>query len=255
MRTAVLALLLAAALPQEDPLARAKAKVEEARAAQRTGGDFETPGKAAVAIFDEILKADPASVEARAGRGGIKAAVAAWKNPQGEFRSVSNDLEAAIADFDAALKADPARADFYAGRGFARFKFAVSRFFARVHVDELFRTAFEDFTKAIELKPGDASLYVLRGDAHHEKAMYARYRADPHKPPAEAALADFRKAAELGATGLEARIAACGKWADSPAAVEDKGPSIVWSKTWELARREAKLRQVPIFFYVSGGAG
>jgi hypothetical protein len=31
---------------------------------------------------------------------------------------------------------------------------------------------------------------------------------------------------------LVARIAATEKLADSPVAVDDKGPSIVWSKTW-----------------------
>ena len=258
MRAAALVLFLAGAIPQEtpaaDPLARARAKVEEARASEQKGGDFETPAKAALAAFDEALKADPKSVDALAGRGGIRAAQAAWRFPRGDF-SRRADLEAAVADFDAALKLDPDRADLYAGRGFARFKSAVSRFFARVHVDELFKSAFEDFDKAVALKPADASLYVLRGDARHEKAIYARYRADPHKPPAEAAIADFREAARLGAAGLDARIAACGKLADSPVAVEDKGPSIAWSKTWELARREATIRRVPIFFYVSGGAG
>lgn len=258
MRAAVFLLFAGLIAQQQDTaLARARARLEEARSAEKSGGDFETPGKAALAAFDEAVKSDPSSVEARAGRGDARAAMAAWRMPRGDF-SKRADLEAAIADFDEALKLDPNRPETYAGRGFARFKLSVSRFFARVHVDELFKTAFEDFDKAIQLRPADAALRLLRGDALHEKAVYARYRADAHKAPAEAALAEFREAVRLDpsmAARLDGRIAACGTLADSPVAIDDKGPPLIWSKSWELARREAKIRRVPIFFYVSGGAG
>jgi tetratricopeptide (TPR) repeat protein len=257
----ILALLLVVAAVQETPpptpLALGRAKFDEARKAQKAGGDFETPGKAAIAAFDEAVKADATSVEARAGRGDVRAALAAWRFPSGDFTKQA-DLQAAIADYDAALELDPKRPETYAGRGFARFKLSVARIFARGSIDEIFKTGFEDLGRAIELRPGDASLFILRGDAYQEKAVYSRYRADPHRPPAEAALADYKEAARLdpaSAPGLESRIAASRKLADSPVAVEDKGPSIAWSKTWELAQREARVRQVPIFFYVSGGAG
>lgn len=259
MRWALL-LLFAATIQDpapESPMARAQARFEEAKVAEKSGGDFETPGKAAIAAYDEAVKSDPKSAAARAGRGEVRAAMAAWRMPRGDF-SKRAELEGAIADFDEALKLDPARVESIAGRGFARFKLSVARIFARGQIDELFKTGFEDFNRAIELRPGDASLFILRGDALHEKAMYARYRADPHRPPAEAALADYRAAVKLNPAceaDLVGRIAACGRLADSPVAVEDKGPSLAWSKTWELARREATIRRVPIFFYVSGGAG
>lgn len=250
-------LLLLAVLQDQTPLDRARALFAEAKSAEKSGGDFETPGKAAIAAFDEAVKAEPLSAEAIAGRGEVRAAMAAWWMPRGDFTK-RKELEAALADYDKAIELDPRRAESYAGRGFARFKLSVARMFARGHIDELFKTGFEDFNRAIELRPGDASLFILRGDALHEKAVYARYRADPHRPPAEAALADYRQAVKVDpvcASPLDARIAACGKLADSPAAVDDKGPPLIWSKTWELAQREARLRRVPIFFYVSGGAG
>jgi tetratricopeptide (TPR) repeat protein len=249
---AVLVLLF---LPQDpSPLERAKSHFDEARAAEKSGGDFETPGNAAIAAFDEAVKADPKSADAYAGRGEARAAMAAWWMPRGDFTK-RRELEEAIVDFGKAIELDPARAESYAGRGFARFKYAVSRFFARVHVDELFKTAFDDFARAIELKPADVSLRVVRATAMYEKAVYARIRADEHGPPAAAALAEFKEAARLGAVDLDARIAAAEKLAASPVAVDDKGPPLIWSKTWELARREATIRRVPIFFYVSGGAG
>ena len=259
MRAALLGLLLLGFqdAPPQSPLERARAKFEEARTAQKNGGDFETPAKAAIAAFDEAVKGDAASVEARAGRGEVRAAMAAWRFPHGDFTKRA-ELEAAIADFDEALKLDPARAASYAGRGFARCKAAVARMFARGDIDDLFKTGFEDFDRAIELRGTDPALFILRGDAHHEKAIYARYRADAHKPPAEKALADFRQAIKLDASlaaSLEARIAASVKMSESPNAVDDTGPPLIWSKTWELARREARIRHVPIFFYVSGGAG
>lgn len=260
MRWLVAFLLFATAIqdpPQETLLARGLARFAEARTAEKKGGDFETPGKAAIAAFDEAVKADPASAEARAGRGEVRAALAAWRMPHGDF-SKRAELQAAIEDFDEAIKLDPKRPESYSGRGFARFKLSVARIFARGQIDDLFKAGFEDFSRAITLRPADPALYVLRGDALHEKAVYARYRADPHRPPAEAAMADFREAIRLEpsrAAGLDARMAACGKLAESPVAVDDKGPSIEWSKTWQQARREATIRRVPIFFYVSGGAG
>jgi tetratricopeptide (TPR) repeat protein len=253
----VLAAFLLLGFVQESPLERARAKFEEARAAEKSGGDFETPATAALAAFDEAVKADGASVDARAGRGEARAAVASWRFPRGDF-SKRADLEAAIADFDEAIKLDPARAASYAGRGFARCKLSVARMFARGQIDELFKSGFEDFSRAIELGPTNPAFFVLRGDAQHEKAIYYRYRADAHKPPAEAALADYRQAIKLDASlasALEARIAASVKLSESPVAVDDTGPPLIWSKTWELARREARIRKVPIFFYVSGGAG
>ena len=263
MRALGLLLLAAGSFTQEQepapqsPLDRGRARLEEARLAADKGGDFETSGKAALAAFDEAVKADPSSAEAWAGRGEARASVAAWRMPGGDFTKRA-ELEAAIADFTESLKRDPDRAATVAGRGFARWKLAVARFFARVHVDELFKPAFEDLDRAVKLRPTDAALRLLRGTALLEKAVYARYRADPHKDHATAALAEFAEAARLEPTTapqLESRIAAARKLSESPVAVEDKGPSIVWSKTWELARREATIRRVPIFFYVSGGAG
>ena len=260
MRWPLFALLLTAAIQDsasDTPLARARARFEDAKAAEFKGGDFETPGKAAIAAYDEAIKADPKSAVARAGRGEVRAAMAAWGMPRGDFTK-RKELEDAVADFDEALKLDPARVESIAGRGFARFKLAVARMFARGQIDDLFKSGFEDFNRALELRPGDAGLFILRGDAHYEKALYSRYRADPHRPPAEAALADYKAAAALDPAcepKLVARVAAAGKLADSPVAVEDRGPFLVWSKTWELARREATIRRVPIFFYVSGGAG
>jgi tetratricopeptide (TPR) repeat protein len=254
----VLALLLVlAALQDPPPLARARTLFAEAKSAEKSGGDFETPGKAAIAAFEEAIKAEPSSAEGYAGRGEVQAAMAAWWMPRGDFTKRA-PLEAAIADFTKAIELDPSRAESYAGRGFAKFKYAVSRFFARVHVDELFKGAFEDFDRALALKPADASLVVLRAEAQYEKAVYARIRADDHRPPAEKAAAEFKEAARIDpsrAAELEARIAAALKLAASPVAVEDQGAPLIWSKTWELARREAMLRRVPIFFYVSGGAG
>ena len=244
--------------PSSDtPLARAQARFEEAKAAEKKGGDFDTPCKAALAAYDEAIKADPKSAAAWAGRGEVRAAMSAWRMPGGDFTK-RKELEDAIADFDEALKLDPARVESIAGRGFARHKSAVARIFARGNIDDLFKAGFEDFNRALELRPGDANLLILRGDALYEKAIYSRYRADPHRPPAEAALADYRAAVKVNPAceaELVGRIAACGKLADSPVAVEDRGPFLVWSKTWELARREATIRRVPIFFYVSGGAG
>ena len=260
MRWPLFLLLLVPAIqdpPQESALARARAKFEEAQNAEKAGGDFDTPGKAALAAFNEAVKADAKSIEALAGRGEFRATLAAWRFPRGDF-SKRAEFEAAIADFDEAIKLDPRRADSYAGRGFARSKLAVARMFARGDIDELFKTAFEDLDKALELRPADAGLLILRGDAHYEKAVYARFRADPHRPPAEKALEDYREAVRLEsgrAALVDSRIASAGKLADSPVAVDDKGPSIVWSKSWELAKREAQVRRVPIFFYVSGGAG
>jgi len=244
------------AVPDET-LARGRARLEEARLAAEQGGDYETPGKAALAEFEAALKRDPASAEAWAGRGEARAGLAAWRMPRGDFTRRA-DLEGAISDFNEAIKRNPARAESYAGRGYARWKLSVARIFARGQIDDLFKTGFEDLDRAIELRPADATLFILRGDAYHEKAVYSRYRADPHRPPAEAALADYKAAVRLdpaSASGLESRIAASRKLADSPVAVEDQGASIVWTKTWELARREALIRRVPIFFYVSGGAG
>lgn len=260
MRWPMVLILVAAAIqdPSSDtPLARAQARFEEAKAAEKSGGDFDTPGKAAIAAFDEAIKADPKSVIARAGRGEVRAAMAAWCMPRGDF-SKRKELEDAVADFDEALKLDPARVESIAGRGFARHKLTVARMFARGKIDELFKAGFEDLDKAIELRSTDPSLFILRGDAYHEKAIYSRYRADPHRSPAEAALADYKTALRLDPaceSQLVARIAVAGKLSDSPVAVEDRGPFLVWSKTWELARREATIRRVPIFFYVSGGAG
>ena len=260
MRVLAFVLLAAGAFQEpaaESPLVRARARFEEARIAERNGGDFDTPGKAAIAAFDEAVKADPASAEARAGRGDVRAAMAAWRMPRGDF-SKRAEFEAAIADYDEALKLDPTRAATFAGRGFARFKLSVARFFARVHVDELFRTGFEDLDQAVKLLPADASLRILRGDAQQEKAVYARYRADPHKAYAEAALTEYAEAARLDPAtgpGLESRVAASKRLAGLPAAVDDKGLSIAWTRTWEEARREAAIRRVPIFIYVSGGAG
>ena len=260
MRWPLFLLLLAAAIQdpsQDSPLVRGRAKFEEARKAEKAGGDFETPGKAALAAFEEAVKADAGSIEARIGRGDVRAALAAWRFPAGDF-SRHADLEAAIADFDAAIKLDPQRAEAYAGRGFARVKFAVARIFARGTIDEIFKNGLDDLNRAIELRPGDATLYVLRGDAYQEKAVYSRYRSDPHRPPAEAAFADYKTAAKLDPAfeaHLASKIDAAGRLADSPDALDDKGPSIVWSKSWELAQREARIRRVPIFFYVSGGAG
>ena len=258
MRLAAAVLILAGLIQQQDsPLARAQAKVDEARAAEKAGGDFDAPAKAGLAAFDEAVKADPSSVAARIGRADLKAAIANWWQARGDFTK-RTQLESAIADYDEALKLEPGRVEAIAGRGYAKFKFQVSRFFARVHVDELFKAAFEDIDKAVSLRPGDASLHILRGDALLEKGKYGRYRADPHKPSAEAAIAAYQEAIRLDpqkADALAARIAAAGKLADSPIAVEDKGAFIVWSKSWELAKREAQIRSVPIFFYVSGGAG
>ena len=260
MRWPAFLLLVAAAIqdaPQESPLARGRAKFDEARKAEKAGGDFETPGKAALAAFDEAVKADAKSADVRSGRGEVRAALAAWRFPLGDF-SKHADLEAAIADFDEAIKLDPQRPESYAGRGFARFKLSVARIFARGNIDDLFKTGFEDFCRAIDLRPNDPAFYILRGDAQYEKGIYSRYRADPHQPPAEAAIEDYKRAASLDPAceaQLVARIAAAGKLADSLVAVDDKGPSIAWSKTWELAKREAQVRHVPIFFYVSGGAG
>jgi len=241
----------------DESLARGRARLAEARLAAESGGDFETPGKAALGEFDMAIKRDPAPAEAWAGRGEVRAGLAAWRMPKGDFTRRA-DLEAAIADFNEAIKRDPARAESFAGRGYARWKLSVARFFARVHVNDLFKPAFEDLDQALKLRPADAALHVLRGDALHEKAAYARIRADAHKPHAEAALAEYAEAARLdpaSAPRLESRIAACRKLADSPVAVEDMGASITWVRTWELARREALIRRVPIFFYVSGGAG
>ena len=68
----VLALLLFVAAIQESapatPLERGRAKFEEARKAEKAGGDFVSAGIAAIAAFDEAVKADATSVEARAGR-------------------------------------------------------------------------------------------------------------------------------------------------------------------------------------------
>jgi len=260
MRWPAVLLLFVAAIQESTPatpLARGRAKFEEARKAEKAGGDFDPAGNAAIAAFDEAVKADPASAEAWAARGEVRASMAAWRMPRGDF-SKRAELQSAIADFDEALKRDPARAEWIAGRGFARWKLTVARIFARGNIDELFKTAFEDLDQAVKLRPTDASIHVLRGDALQEKAVYARFRADPHKADAGAALAEYAEAARLdpaSAPGLESRIAASRKLADSPVAVEDRGPSITWSKTWELARREAAIRRIPIFFYVSGGAG
>ena len=257
MRAAALLVLLL--LPQDPPssLAQARALLDEARAAERKNGDFDTPGKAALAAFDAAVKADPASVDALVGRGDTRAALAAWRHPRGDFTKRA-ELEGAIADYEAALKLDPARVEAIAGRGFARFKSSVSRFFARVHVDELFKSGLDDLDQAVKLRPADVGLRILRAEALLEKGWYARYRADAHRPAAEAAAGEFREAIKLDpsrSAELEPRVAASLRLAESPVATEDHGAFIVWSKTWEEARREAAIRRVPIFFYVSGGAG
>jgi tetratricopeptide (TPR) repeat protein len=137
------------------PTPRGRAKFEEARKAEKAGGDFDTPGKAALAAYDEAVKADPGSAEARAGRGDVRASLAAWRFPGGDFTTRA-EFEAAIADFDEAIKLDPKRPESYAGRGFARFKLSVAVIFARGDIDDLFKAGFE-------FQPGDRAGTQERG--------------------------------------------------------------------------------------------
>jgi tetratricopeptide (TPR) repeat protein len=177
--------------------------------------------------------------------------------PGGDFTG-RGDLEAAIADYTEALRLDPERAAFYAGRAFARQKLAVARFFARVPVGELFGAAMKDLEEAIRREPSDAACHRQKAEAMFEVGVYALYRGDPPREWYAGAVKEYEETSRLEpalAPLIESGLKTCRDRAgEAPAAVPPE-PGIVWAKTFELGQREARIRRVPILFYVSGGAG
>lgn len=236
---------------------RGIARLERARQEADKGGDFEAVAKTALADLDEAIKRDPGPAEGWAGRGEIRAAVVAHRMARGDF-SGRGELEAAVADYDQALKRDPKRAATYAGRAFARQKGAVARFFARVPVADLFKAALQDLDEAVLLKPSDAGLRHQKAGALFEVGVHGAYRGESPRDWYAAALNEFEETGRLDpamAPILAARVQQCRRLAAGNPATEEPERHIEWAKTWEAGQREARIRRVPIFFYVSGGAG
>ena len=106
----------------------------------------------AVAIFSEVIKADPLNASAYLNRGSAQAAL--------------GEVGFALGDYGTALKLKPDMTEAWYNRGTV---------FMRMH---RFESAMADFTEAIRLKPNFSLAYCNRGVADVELARYDDALAD-----------------------------------------------------------------------------
>jgi len=240
-------------------IGRGDAKLRRGRIAEDHGEEPEKFLAEALADFQKAVELDPKSAPALAGRGEVRAAIVQRK------RLVGDDvprgaMEGPLEDLTKAIELDPKRAASYAARAFARQQAALMRFQQYKAFDAAYPRAIEDFNKAVELEPERGWRWFQRGEAWFLLGVHLGYRREDARPTYKKAVEDYQKAKTLE-PGLEPLIRPHLKAAEvnveggPPAPDVRPGRSIVWAKSWDLASRESKARNVPVWIYISGGVG
>lgn len=213
----------------------------------------------ALADFSRALELDPRHDAALAGRGDVRVALATERRLRGE-EVRREDLESAITDFNRAIEIDAGRASSWAGRGLARQQAALMRFQQQRAFDAQYAASLKDLDEAVRLEPSRAYWRFLRGEARYLLAVHLGYRAEDNRPAYRLAAEDYREAEKLDPKSLplyrdHLKIAELHAAAAAPSGVAKAERHIVWAHSWEQALLEAKGRNVPVWIYVSGGAG
>ncbi len=238
---------------------RAESQLRLAIIRGRKGQDPVKAFEGAVLDYTKALIQNPKDPEALCGRG---EAVVAWiseRRLRGE-EVRSPELDAAIADFTRAIEIDPGRAAAWAGRGSARLHVGLIRFQqARVY-DQNYALSAADLDQAVRLEPDRAWWRFVRGEARYLHGVHLGYRAVDARDAYRSAAEDYRAAEKLAPASLplykeHLEIAEHNAAAEPPKPGARPARHITWAKSFEAAKAEAKARNVPIWFYVSGGAG
>ncbi|MBI4565693.1 MAG: hypothetical protein HY716_13445 [Planctomycetes bacterium] len=263
-------LLRAAAEDGEEALKKGADKLEAVLAiaeVQRHGARLETaagaePGRAyrpAVERYHEALRLNPDSVEALIGRADARSECARARIQRSQLVGVTQrEFDSAIADYSDALRRDPQCAAARIGRAVAGHQQGILDLGFPDRSARLLRNAFDDFDEGLRLDPSNARNHFLKAEAHYELAVHLFNKGTKDFEHYRLARAAYEESARLDPAiepALRDHLRICRTVLESGGEAAAASGHIIWAKTWGAAKREARIRRVPILLYVSGGAG